>query len=933
MSLLRTGSGLKPDNPFPIYVTNHGNEGRDGNGTKQSYISSTAVREYWDSDAIDMVLSTLVTIDSVEYIEYFLHNGIDDARLPLLEQPSALAIPSIPTQWWGVFYDAQWQFCPVEFSAEKGLPGHALNQKQIWPIKAAEPLTGGQDEAVTSYKVTVDRDCIQLMGQDNCCVFKEYTGRGYESYEKEVEAYKNLARHNSQAIIRCYNWFVQAGKYTIILEYADLGSLIEFWESTHEPTLPRDIDTLWTCFFELLKGLAVIHSNLPRTRELEGLKMFGMHSDIKPGNILVSSKAGSSSPYDVFFKIADFGLSRTRPVIAGSPNPIDIDSGGSRMYNPPETTRRAEWVDSLPIQVGQPLDIWGMGCVFSEMASWMVGGPPERMRYRLLRKEKTTKELEDAGYSACFHDGEAPLPLVKDYHSTTLLQSYRIGDSKSFQIGQMVFKHMLLKDPDSRMTARQLCSRVASLDEEYLPLDVAHSSKSLRPGTFTYPSHSINASHSRTSSREMGDRFSFSPPQSSPLTDGETPLTPVSDRAYPHNVSEFSPSPHQPPALDSTYSPPRIAQYHTTPTKKPQRQLSHRLINGLETQLPESYPHNISGPNYQTLERTNTVSSRPGYDRYSVDDSREESTTDYHGSNMPIQKLGNSPIRRDTQTLGRSSTQLTQREDGRVKALSRQETEELEKVDYTTILRWMSEKRKAFSSFRGSSKANSTNAPWRRRLESAKATLGKRELIFIIDDSTDMRVHWEDVVGLFKALHYLVKPLDEDGVDVYFTSDPNTSFKKRSWKLAEKSIEEKIEKRELKPEPCPMEKCLSERFREIKQVIERDRAKARPTSLFVLSNGNWAPNDADHACGVAILIQDLVKKLASSEMDRFQVSLQFVRFNPNSEDIGTQRLAYLDDDIKQDYGLEYDIVDQKYFEADVCCILMGPLDRASDATQ
>lgn len=166
-----------------------------------------------------------------------------------------------------------------------------------------------------------------------------------------------------------------------------------------------------------------------------------------------------------------------------------------------------------------------------------------------------------------------------------------------------------------------------------------------------------------------------------------------------------------------------------------------------------------------------------------------------------------------------------------------------------------------------------------------------------------MRMHWEHVVGLFKALYSLVKPLDDDGVDVYFTSDPNKSFKEKSWISTEKYIE-KIEKRELTPEPCPMEKCLSERFREIKQVIERDRAKARPTSLFVLSNGNWAPNDADNACGVAILIQDLVKKLTSSEMDRFQVSLQFVRFNPNADDIGTQRLAYLDDDIVKDYGLE-----------------------------
>lgn len=58
-----------------------------------------------------------------------------------------------------------------------------------------------------------------------------------------------------------------------------------------------------------------------------------MHLDIKPGNILVFKKPGTSNSYDVQFKIADFGLSRTRPIINGQPSPIDRDPGGSRMYS------------------------------------------------------------------------------------------------------------------------------------------------------------------------------------------------------------------------------------------------------------------------------------------------------------------------------------------------------------------------------------------------------------------------------------------------------------------------------------------------------------------------------------------------------------------------------------------------------------------------
>ncbi|KAK7956993.1 uncharacterized protein PG986_006215 [Apiospora aurea] len=945
----KPGPGLKPDNPFPIYVAKNGAIGRNGNGTKQPYISSSALRNYWDLAVLHAcvqsvhqhivdteriqkyyfrVLSTLVVINSVEYIEYFTHNGLDDTRLPLVDQPSTLAIPSIPLHWWNTFYEAQWQFCPVEFNLEKKLPTHALNYRQIWPIKDVETLTGGQDDTVSASKVTVDHNCIQLIGQGSYCVFKEYTEKGYLSYKNEVEAYTNLMRQGSQAIIRCYDWFEQAGKYTIILEYAELGSLLDYWDSTHEPTSPNDIDTLWTSFFELLKGLAVIHNNLPRTRELEGIKMFGMHSDIKPGNILVSKKAGSSSPYDVYFKIADFGLSHTRPVIPGSPDPIEIDSGGSRMYNPPETTRRAEWADSFDFQVGQHLDIWGMGCVFSEMASWVVGGQPERRRYCLLRKEKTPKDLEDAGYSACFHDGEAPLPLVKEYHDTILRPSYRIGDSKSFQVGQMVFKHMLLQDPLSRLNARQLHTRAEKLDDEYQSLEVAQETNLSKPDSHAYASLSINANHSRGSSREIRDQYSFSPPQSSPLADSGTPLTPVSDRSYYQGqISYNSPPPQQSSALDSIYSPPGPTQNYTTPTKMPQRQSSQRLMYGMEPQYPEPYFHNTSGPKYQPHEKINTVSSRPVYGQHGFDISRGNPTTDYHSSTVTVQRHGTNSTRPEQQAIGSHPNQRT---DGfRAAKLNHQKTELQEKIDYTTILKWYSERRNIFSSVFGSSKLDSMNAAWHRRLESAKSQLGRRELVFIIDDSEAMREHWERVVSLFKALYFLVEPLDDDGVDVYFTSEPNKKFNKRSWETKDKYFE-RIEKRILRSELCPMENCLSERFREVSQAIDRDGKLARRTSLFVLSNGHWAQNDADKACGVAILIRNMVEKLERSTMDRLQLSLQFVRFN--TDNVGTPRLAYLDDDIKDEFQLAYDIVDQKYFEADVCSILMGPLDRAADGT-
>jgi len=84
-----------------------------------------------------------------------------------------------------------------------------------------------------------------------------------------------LSAHFSPSIVHCYEWFEQGDSYVIVLEYAEYGSLIEYWKGTHEPTQQEDINMLWTNFFEIFEGLAVIHSNIPHTQGRESLKMFG----------------------------------------------------------------------------------------------------------------------------------------------------------------------------------------------------------------------------------------------------------------------------------------------------------------------------------------------------------------------------------------------------------------------------------------------------------------------------------------------------------------------------------------------------------------------------------------------------------------------------------------------------------------------------------
>ncbi|KAG2327652.1 hypothetical protein Bca4012_036659 [Brassica carinata] len=131
------------------------------------------------------------------------------------------------------------------------------------------------------------------------------------------------------------------------MEYAAGGSLKSFANQFEEKKLPDALVRDFTRM--LLEGLATIHGH--------GY----VHSDLKPGNILVFSmscvnKNGAwITSYEL--KISDFGLTR-----------IDGDNtwwqphrpfAGTAMYMSPESISRGE--------TGKGLDLWSSGCIVLEM--------------------------------------------------------------------------------------------------------------------------------------------------------------------------------------------------------------------------------------------------------------------------------------------------------------------------------------------------------------------------------------------------------------------------------------------------------------------------------------------------------------------------------------------------------------------------------------
>ncbi|KAF2191004.1 hypothetical protein K469DRAFT_808050 [Zopfia rhizophila CBS 207.26] len=115
--------------------------------------------------------------------------------------------------------------------------------------------------------------------------------------------------------------------------------------------------------------------------------------------------------------------------------------------------------------------------------------------------------------------------------------------------------------------------------------------------------------------------------------------------------------------------------------------------------------------------------------------------------------------------------------------------------------------------------------------------LGKldgRDHIFLIDDSESMKPYWQTVIRVFKALAYIVKRADPDGIDLCFTSSAKPINRKNR-----KELVATIEKKKLAGR-CDMKWALGtilEGFwSELDKPSERPRAKSRLSLLSPTSS-------------------------------------------------------------------------------------------------
>ena len=130
----------------------------------------------------------------------------------------------------------------------------------------------------------------------------------------------------------------------------------------------------------------------------------------------------------------------------------------------PETYRSTD-LQTSHLQVTQSVDIWSVGCVLSEVVTWVTEGSTKLQEYRRRRQQEVATKSnisEDR-----FHYNWQVLNTVKELHEDTV-QNKRANDHVTSAVVQKLIEGMIVPDPRYRGAAQYF------LEQSNTILEMAH---------------------------------------------------------------------------------------------------------------------------------------------------------------------------------------------------------------------------------------------------------------------------------------------------------------------------------------------------------------------------------------------------------------------------------------------------------------------------
>jgi serine/threonine protein kinase len=200
-------------------------------------------------------------------------------------------------------------------------------------------------------------------------------------------------------IVTLYAAFKRGDQFSYLFPWADGGSLEQLWcQKRTWMFTPQGVreSVRWIakqcCGLVGPEGLLFIHDVKNgvingKKLQLETHDHYGIHGDIKPGNILYFSQEDGQGSRGVI-KISDLGHTRFHTEESRSNQPL---GPCSQTYRAPEHSLDNDFEEFLT----RKYDIWSLGCVFSELLTWFIMGPNGVYNYNWKRYNDPDDRLDD----------------------------------------------------------------------------------------------------------------------------------------------------------------------------------------------------------------------------------------------------------------------------------------------------------------------------------------------------------------------------------------------------------------------------------------------------------------------------------------------------------------------------------------------------------
>ncbi|KAM7212204.1 hypothetical protein V8F06_012416 [Rhypophila decipiens] len=498
-----------------IAETRNKYKGHDIAGNEHQYVPWSELAQYWTPTRIRRVLYAFesridvdVNVIREHYLRIFstlaytgpqavrsfniifVRHDLRDEKFPLRARPDIWPDGKFFNDIFNEISPVQWQFFPLDFTHHHVQDCH-IDDKCILPIDAPQPISHGTFATVERITIHDEYNNLVPGNRDGHptvrdFVVKTYDNKKYEDqYENELKAYLRLKPTSSPIpnLVKFFGCFRQLDSYSLLLEYVDGGNLGEFFASTPPPATREDTAEFWSNLLQVLNGLDRIHQQMDYDDEV----IRGIHEDIRPENILLM-KGPSGSPYDFVPKLADFGLySRVRTAKRPASGGVGLDQSGSQRYSAPECSRHTIQRGRAINMITTSSDIFAFGAVLSHTAAWVVGGPGEQLSYlkaRMAYHEAQVSRFKGSGYEGCFHDSNAPIPVITQHHRKFKELCQR-SDTMTPLVLDLVEQHMLLEQTKTRIRAGDALEKFIMQTQS--PLSASTSTETPRSPTSSSP--------------------------------------------------------------------------------------------------------------------------------------------------------------------------------------------------------------------------------------------------------------------------------------------------------------------------------------------------------------------------------------------------------------------------------------------------------------